>query len=323
MKSTAYKTIAFLCIIGAMGTVVSCKSLNKHKPAANITVQESTDNDIPEGYELPLPEIPDSIVDPQERAGVLLKHFWDGCDFTDTERSLDPDFIEINFVNFINVFPYAGDEDVRQAVANLISAAQVDESVLGLVAETAESYLYDPNSPYLSEDYFIVFLEQLLQSPVLEEYQKLRYEMMLKAALKNRPGTMAADFSFTDRKGRVRSLRATPVSDLLLLIFYDPDCESCREVISYLSHNEAVSELISDGILKVLAIYSGGDRELWESTSVIPEEWTDGFDTGRISNENLYILRASPTLYLLDNNKTVLQKDLQPAMVVPYINSLL
>ena len=147
--------------------------------------------------------------------------------------------------------------------------------------------------------------------------------MILKAALKNRPGTTAADFSYTDRKGRVTSLRATPVNDLLLLIFYDPDCESCREVITYLSHNEAVSELVADGTLKILTIYSGGDRELWDSTSVIPEAWTDGFDTGRISSENLYILRASPTIYLLDRNKTILQKDLPPAMVVPYINSLL
>ena len=50
------------------------------------------------------------------------------------------------------------------------------------------------------------------------------------------------------------------------------------------------------------------------------QEWTNGYDKELvIKNKNLYDLRAIPTLYLLDKNKTVLLKDATLQKVEQYL----
>ncbi|KAA5118039.1 DUF5106 domain-containing protein, partial [Bacteroides fragilis] len=50
------------------------------------------------------------------------------------------------------------------------------------------------------------------------------------------------------------------------------------------------------------------------------KEWTNGYDKELvIKNKNLYDLRAIPTLYLLDKNKTVLLKDATLQKVEQYL----
>jgi len=50
----------------------------------------------------------------------------------------------------------------------------------------------------------------------------------------------------------------------------------------------------------------------------LAKEWTNGYDKELvIKNKNLYDLRAIPTLYLLDKNKTVLLKDATLQKVEP------
>ena len=320
MKLSYCKIILLMISASMLYVGTSCRSSVKNKSSVsqNASASGVADEDYfdESEYELPLPSIPVTITDPRGRAAYLLNHFWDECDFGDTLRSLNPDFVEINFVNFINVFPHADNEAVRSAVERLMKAAEVNAGAFGLLAETAESYLYDPNSPFLDEEYFIIFLEQLLKSDTPDQYEKLRYEMILTAALKNRPGTKAADFTYATRNGSVTSLYKTPVKDLLLVIFYDPECDHCKEIIAYLHENEYISEYIANGTLKILAVYADGDRILWEhSDGVIPSGWTDGFDTGRIAQEKLYVLRAAPTLYLLDSDKNVIFKDMPPVLL--------
>lgn len=273
--------------------------------------------------ELPLPEVPVTLRDPASRAAYIVNHFWDGLEFGDTLRSRNSGFMEQNFANFISLFPHADPESLAPAVRTLMGKARADSAAYMLLTDIAEKYLYDPNSPMLSEDYYILFLEQMVDSPLLGEYGSMRPRYQLEAARKNRPGMTAADFPYLTRNGRRATLHTTSAKEYLLLLFYDPECGHCKEIMAQLEQDSLLADRVRSGRLKVLAICAEEDLEAWKRTaSSLPRQWTVGFDTGNIYEQGLYVVRAMPTLYLLDKDKRVVLKDVLPAQLSAWLQEL-
>lgn len=267
----------------------------------------------PDTLSLPMPRIPDSITDPGRRAGIFITHFWDALDFRDTLKSRSQDFLEQNFANFIAIFPIASDQARHIAVSRLMKRAAADSIAFNLIGDIADLYLYEPNSPYFSEENYIIFLRELVKNPVTDGSHRERYQWQLESAFKNRPGDIAADFTYTTREGRRNTLLKTAVKDKLLLLFYDPDCHTCKGTIETLRNDPNIAREVREGKLTVLAVDPGYNRELWEKqASEMPEEWTVAYEDGRIEEEELYVLRALPSLYLLDKDKKVLIKEVEP-----------
>jgi hypothetical protein len=177
-------------------------------------------------------------------------------------------------------------------------------------ASLVERYLYDPNSPLRNEDHYALYASRLADSDLVEDVMKEKYAREVSLAALNRVGTKAADFRFADKNGRIRRLYDVD-AELTLLFFSNPGCTMCYDIIQTLSGSEAISERIAAGQLAVLNIYIDEDLEGWRSyMPIYPENWYNGFDPDLvIRTENLYNVRAIPSLYLLDENKKVLFKD--------------
>lgn len=287
------------------------------KPTVKNTAGETRPDD------LPLPNIPDNITLPEERAAYIINHFWDGMDFNDTLRCRNQAFMEQNFVNFISLFPHTKQERLSQCIGKLLKAATVDTTGFKLVNDIAERYLDDPNSPIRNEEYYILFLEELLRLPGLPEAERVRPATRLKTAKKNRPGTKATDFAYTDRNGNRGTLHATQGKRLLLL-FYDPACSHCSEILDGLRENAIIGNLIRRKELTVLAVYTEGDRKLWNETkNSLPQEWHVAIDDSRIAEHELYSLPAMPVIYMLDKDKKVLLKDPAPAVLEVYFMKIM
>ena len=126
----------------------------------------------------------------------------------------------------------------------------------------------------------------------------------------NRTGTIAADFRFADKNGRMHTLHGIQ-APVTLLFFSNPGCNACMEIMNVLRGHEIISSMISDGHLAVVNIYIDEDIQSWrEYMPAYSEEWYNGFDPDLvIRNENLYHVRAIPSLYLLDHEKRVILKD--------------
>ena len=275
--------------------------------------------------ELPLPDVPLTLQEPAERAAYVLAHFWDAMDFGDTLRALNRPFMEQAFANFVSILPYADGPARRDAVAALLTAAAVDSAAYATVVDIAEHYLDDPNSPMRSEEDYLLFLEHITTSPPTAFALPLeRYRYQLEDARKNRPGMPAADFAFVTRAGQASSLHAEvralanlkpsgAAEGRLLLVFYDPDCDHCREVMAALQADAPLARRVAEGALAVVAVYSGEDRALWERTApALPAAWTVGYESGALQDEGRYVLRALPTLYLIGADGRVVLKDCNP-----------
>ena len=295
--------IAIVCIVCIVCVVCSgCNSFHGRQRATHGGDNSSADTLQGSPRELPLPEVPALLTAPEERAAYVLEHFWDGMDFRDTLRSRDRLFMEQCFVNFLSLFPHALPQSLPSPVGRLLQRAAVDSVAFRLVNSLAEHYLDDPNSPMRNEEHYILFLEALLSLPGLPEAERIRPAYRLETTRKNRPGTIAADFAYTDHRGKRQTLHGTPAPRLL-------------------QESPALTRLIAAGELAVLAAYTEGDRRLWDETkAALPQEWTVGIDNSRIVERELYSLPAMPVIYLLDKDKRVLLKDSSPAGLEAFLS---
>ncbi len=257
--------------------------------------------------ELPLPSVPSTLRTAPERAAYVLTHFWDSMDFRDMLHCRNKAFLEQNFVNFVSLFPHASQEACALAVKRLMKAAETDTVVYALLAEMAEKYLYEPESPMRCEECFQLFLEEMVHTPVLDEFAKVRPVYLLGIMKKNCPGMRAADFTYRLPDGKRQTLYDTP-GEWLLLLFYDPTCEHCHEVMAELKEDDCLQKLTNAGQLTILVVDAGGDRVVWERMlPVLPAIWHPALGEERV--QELYPWRSLPALYLLDRNKNVLLKE--------------
>lgn len=273
----------------------------------------------------PYPAVPAELRTPQERGTFLLAHYWDCYDFSDTTLIHRPEITEQGLVNFIDLLPRIDSTAAEQGVemfSRRAFATDVPQNVRDNMVTLLEHYLYDPNSPMRSDDLYMLFLSRMAVADALTEADREQAAYRLRNLSKNQPGALAADFTYTDRSGTTSTLRATQADGLLMLYFNDPDCENCHAVTRQL----AADSLFTDNPrLKVIAVYPDADTELWrKNRQPFPASWTDAYSPGgEIAARQLYFIRATPTIYLLDSQKRVILKDPAPRAVAEYLRTQL
>lgn len=169
------------------------------------------------------------------------------------------------------------------------------------ISDLTEKYLYDPQSPLRDEDLFGVYARRFSEG-------NPRYGRIAETSSLNAVGTKAADFSFTDLRGRSRTLYSIN-AERLVLIFGNPDCGACRSLMGSMASDGRISGMIASGELKIVDIYIDEDVQGWfERRAEYPSEWINGYAEG-LRDDQIYHVRAIPSIYLLDADKTVLLKD--------------
>ena len=210
-----------------------------------------------------------------------------------------------------------------KAQAHLMSLAETSlkQDTCGHIYDwftsTMESALWNPLSELRNEGLYIPVTESVLRTGRTAEHDSSYYRRQLVTCRNNCPGTPAADFTFTDAKGRLHSLYSTH-SEYTLLLFSNPGCPACRDIISTLKASPLISSMVRSGRMTLLSIYIDEDVAEWfKGLSDYPEEWITGYNQDLTIRDRLvYDVRAIPSLYLLDRDKKVLFKDISPNMLM-------
>ena len=275
----------------------------------------------------PAVEIPMMITEPAERVAYLALHFWDR--FSATDRLFHCDSLTINgvskedvekqmgiFATMLEQAPAEVGTSSMQAFYGRLDAFQrafPGSNMLPEMAAMTQSYFYDPNSPVRSEELYLPFVQALAASELIDPTYRTAYDWDARMCALNRRGTPAADFTFIDTAGRKRTLYGVKARRLLL-IFGNPDCGACRDLMETMENIPQLQDLLDDGSLKVVDIYIDEDITLWKSKQdTYPARWINGYDPSFvIRTDLLYNVRALPSIYLLAEDKTVLLKDCTP-----------
>ena len=285
----------------------------------------------PATREFPMAEIPMMITQPDQRAEWLAQHFWDP--FTQTEKLYFCDSVTVNgvpadkleqqvglFASILQQIPIAAGQEAMKAAFGRLEAfqkAQPEGNAFSQTAALISRYFYDPNSPVRSEDLYLPFVSLLAASDLVSGEDRKQYAWDAKVCSLNQTGTPAADFTFVDTAGRRRTLYGIK-ADYTLLIFGNPDCKACREIMEQMAASPEASALIAGGRLKVVDVYIDEDLDQWKAKKdAYPREWINGYDPDyAIRTDRIYAVRAVPSLYLLDEKKNVLLKDALPEQIL-------
>ena len=246
---------------------------------------------------------------PAELLQQRVNNYWDDFNFEDREqlKELNREVLIYALSEYVSIIP---EESADSLMRNLIRRASTSHDMLDYFATVCEIVLHNPNSPLRNDEYYIPVLEELVNSPLLDEYERIAPAYDLEIVRKNRIGRAATDFVYTLEDGsehRLYDIKAR----YTILLFSNPECPLCGEIMQQIASSEFLSLLMQNGVLKVLTLYPDEDIEHWRKyLSNIPSEWIRAYDKNQVlTKERLYNLSAIPALYLLDRDKRVLIKD--------------
>lgn len=256
----------------------------------------------------PYPAIPDTLRSVEQRAGYLSEHYWDNYNFADTLLLKSKEVTEQGFVNFIDILNRFNLDNASKGVAHKDIAqkdiarkditrkdiTQQDITQKGIACFTRkafsnaaakerfenliEHYFEDQLSPVRNDRVYLMFLEEMKNSPCFDETEKERIAFKIKTTNKNLPGDIAINFKFKDENGKEHQL-SDYKDQKVILYFYDPDCENCHEVSAWLKQQTIPADI---KVLKMIA-----DNHI----------------------SYIYSLKNMPTIFLLDKENKVILKD--------------
>ena len=261
----------------------------------------------------PYPAIPDTLRSVEQRAGYLSEHYWDNYNFADTLLLKSKEMTEQGFVNFIDILnrfnlDYASKgvahkdiaqkditrKDITRKDITRKGIAQKDITQKGIACFTRkafsnaaakerfenliEHYFEDQLSPVRNDRVYLIFLEEMKNSPCFDETEKERIAFKIKTTNKNLPGDIAINFKFKDESGKEHQL-SDYKDQKVILYFYDPDCENCHEVSAWLKQQTIPADI---KVIKMIA-----DNHI----------------------SYMYSLKNMPTIFLLDKENKVILKD--------------
>lgn len=255
--------------------------------------------------ELPLPTVPSTLTTPADRASYVARHFWDGMEWADSAAVADGEFMGRNIATFATILPLVSDSIAAEAAAAMVAGADTSAVARRTLPLLVEDYLLARRSPVRSDAVYITLARAMARAGWPGKERMLWLADMV--AL-NAPGTPAPDFSFILRDGREVTLRSMLDGRPTLLLFYSPTCHDCSELIGQM---QRVAEIAS-GEWQVIAVDPGGDRDEWDRSTKIPSAWTDGYEHGRIEDDEIYFLPQLPTAFLISPSGTIEAKEWEP-----------
>lgn len=256
----------------------------------------------------PYPAIPDTLRSVEQRAGYLSEHYWDNYNFADTLLLKSKEVTEQGFVNFIDILNRLNLDNASKGVAHKdiaqkgitrkdiarkdITRKDITQKGIACFTRKAfsnaaakerfenliEHYFEDQLSPVRNDRVYLIFLEEMKNSPCFNETEKERIAFKIKTTNKNLPGDIAINFKFKDENGKEHQL-SDYKDQKVILYFYDPDCENCHEVSAWLKQQSIPADI---KVLKMIA-----DNHI----------------------SYMYSLKNMPTIFLLDKENKVILKD--------------
>jgi len=297
--------------------ITGCNSFSSHKKTPVKTENKSKNKTFS------LPEIPMILSSEKDRAEYMALHYWEKYDFTDTLYISNSKKIENIYGNFLQILPHIPEQKAKEALTGLMDASSVNNKVFLFFINLTQKYLYDPNSPFRNDELYIPVLRYLIASPKLQDIYKTRYQFQLDNALKNRPGNIASDFSYTLKSGKKHKMHDIR-SSYTLLYFNNPGCHECKVVKDYMLKSMIINKLAGKKLnnmakLTILSVYIDEDLKVWKE-SVYPDFIINCYDTYHIiQKDNIYDLKAIPAMYLLDKDKKVILKDVSIMEIEDYL----
>jgi thiol-disulfide isomerase/thioredoxin len=251
------------------------------------------------------------------------QHYWDNFDFQDDRLIHTPIFdsrLDNYFNNVVVHMPDSVNYEADVLLAKMEGTQELFKYTLHWLTKFAQDSKVmgmDEVFVYLVENYHMKGKATWLSSSMLDNY--------IDKARKIAPnvlGNIAPDINMVDINRKEQTLHGINAK-YTLLIFWSPECGSCRTEIPKV--DSLYKSVLKGKGVKVYAVRTDGDEKLWQET--IAEfklaDWTHVYDPEHKSNYKAqYDVYGTPKLFLLDDKKIIRGKKLDHTNITQVIDML-
>ncbi len=244
---------------------------------------------------------------------IYLDHYFDNLDFSDFRLMNTPVFSQRidQFIDTISAIPGL---PLQAEVDRLIALASADKLTEEFVAwhliSRFNTYYFLPGNDAL----YVHIVKDYLENGKIAWYYPVVQQRESEQARKFEPllnGKLAPDLEVPDTSGIFQSLYSVK-SRYTLLLFWASSCSHCRDEMP--SVIKFYKDFKKDFDVEIFAVSTDTSSVRWKSyvrRHQLP--WINVFGRkGHQSYFRLYNIQVTPTLFLLDDKKTILAKYLTP-----------
>ncbi len=259
------------------------------------------------------PLAPDTCSTLESRCNYIITHFWENFDIS---KPISDDMaFERTFRDFVDFFRYAHRNVVLGAVRDLVNKAQSNTANLQKLGEIAERALYGTEAEYWSDEVYVAFARTLAASKQLPRQIRDHYAEQLTRINSVQVGAIL-DFEYVGLDGLKHRLSDVEAKSYVLL-FIDDSTDSMIGRLR-LSTDVAVNALIDQGETTLICLSMNKYSPDWSSTaSAYADNWIIGCGENLIRDLDL---RAFPCCYLLDGQRTIVNKSLSVETLMSAVN---
>lgn len=259
-----------------------------------------------------VPEAPAMLAGQERIDDFYARNWWRDFDYSDTAQATlsDTAYMVRLFADWATVLERVSDSVGVRSVEQVMDRASANKKTFEWFVMAAREVLADPNSQWRDDELYMPVLRVRIASPFTDEATRERCIYRLDILSQNRLGHKANNIRYTLADGFEGTLYGIK-AEFTLVFINNPGCEMCRTVREEICSSDILTQYISSGRMKVLAIYPDQDLDEWlRYRTEMPSTWINGYDRECVMRtRGTYNLSAIPSLYLLDKDKNVLIKD--------------
>lgn len=260
------------------------------------------------------PLAPDTCSNLESRCNYIITHFWDNFDVS--RPITDDASFETTFRDFVDFFRYAHRNIVMSSVRDFVNKAQSNVSNLQKVGEVAERALYGPDAEYWSDEVYVAFAKPLAANKQLSRSVRDHYATQLARINAVQVGAVL-DLEYVGADGLKHRLSELPESKTYIVLFIDSSTDSTIGRLR-LSTDVALNALLESGDAILLCLSMNGYSSDWSAAATgYADKWIVGCSDQLMKELDL---RVMPCCYILDGQRTIVNKSLSVEGLMSAVN---
>ncbi len=277
--------------------------------------------------QIPQFEIPEDAKNPDSlrwRMGYDYnkRHFFDNIDFSD-ERLLRTPVLHNKLEHFFTRTLIQHPDSIIPEAISVIELSKADDKVFQYVVVYLLNH-YERSHIMGLDEVFVELAERYYLSGEAfwvneETIEKLRERV--ERIKPNLIGRTAAEMKMRTPEGNFTSLYETD-AEYTIIYFYEPACGHCKVVTPRLNK---LYDKYRDRGLKIFAVYIYDDIEEWKEYIITNNlDWINVYDPRNETYfRHYYDVYSTPTMYIVDSDKTIIAKRIGIETIEQMIEELL
>lgn len=275
------------------------------------------------------PIIPASLKNEKDSTDKALafsyfkKHYWDNINFADNRIVRTP-VLATRLQRYFTQMVVPVPDSVNEAADKILAKANANKEVFKYVLWWL-TYHYE-TSPYMGMDaVFVHLVEKYYMTGQAYWLTKDQLQKIIARASQIAPnliGNTAPDLAMKTPAMKPVSLWGVK-SKYTILVFWDPTCGHCQIVVPEL--DSAYEHHWKKEGVKMMGVLAGGTQDQWHQfiKEHHMEDWVNAWDPDHSTDyRRLYDVYMTPVVYLLDEHKKILAKQLDVKQLSDFLDHL-